>query len=55
MPDRVLPGKPNAPLLVVGEPVLDCQVDVIEADLETGLAEDGDHDQLLVAERLGKG
>ena len=50
MPDRVLPGRTYLPLLEVGEPFLDGEIDVMEAHCLAGVTVDGDHDQLLVAE-----
>ena len=50
MPDRVLPGSTYLPLLEVGEPFLDGEIDVMETHSLVGVTEDGDHDQLLVAE-----
>ena len=54
MADRVLPGDSYLFLLEVGEPLLDGQIDVMKTHCLVGVTEDGDHDQLLVAEgRLG--
>ena len=50
--NRVLPGHPQSLESEVGEPGLECQVDIIEADcqLRGGGKEYGEHNQLLVAE-----
>ena len=53
MTNGVLPGDSDI-LLEVRKPFLDELIDVIETHGVTGAREDGDHDQLLVAEgRLG--
>ena len=48
--DGVLPGHSDLLLLEVGEPLLDGHVDVVETHGLGGVAVNGDHDQLLVAE-----
>ena len=50
MSDGVLPGHSDLFLLEVGEPLLDGHVDIMETHRLAGVTEDGDHDQLLVAE-----
>ena len=48
--DGVLPGHSDLFLLEVREPLLDGHVDIMETHGLFGITEDGDHDQLLVAE-----
>ena len=50
MSDGVLPGHSDLLLLEVGEPLLDGHVDIMETHGLFWITEDGDHDQLLVAE-----